>query len=180
MTPEDIIQFWYSPQVKKRWFNSTHSFDREIKENYEYVWQMAVNDELLSWKESAVGCLALAIVLDQFPLNMYRDEKKSFSSEAKAIEISLYAIANDIPDQLPKQQLSFLFMPLMHSEAIADQQLSVQMFEKYQLVDNIRFAQHHHDLVKRFDRFPHRNKILERESTPEEIEYLNSANAFLG
>jgi len=180
MIAEEIIRFWYSERIKKQWFNSSVALDTEIRENYESIWQLALDDKLSDWSDSAQGCLALAIILDQFPLNMFRGSPKAFSSEAKAIAISHLAIAKDYLKQIPSAQLSFLIMPLMHSEDLAEQKLSVQMFEKYQLKNNIRFAHHHHDLIKRFGRFPHRNKILGRENTAEEMAYLNSSNAFLG
>jgi len=180
MTIDTIIDFWYSERVKKQWFNSTKALDDEIGEKFESVWQLACNDELTSWSDSAPGCLALAIIFDQFTLNMYRGTKKAFASEAKAIAISHLAINHGFADAIPKPQLSFLFMPLMHSEELADQKLSIKMFEKYQLTQNIRFAHHHHDLIKRFGRFPHRNIILGRQSSQKEQEYLNSPGAFLG
>ena len=124
--------------------------------------------------------LALAIVLDQLPLNMYRGEARSFSTEAKAISVSKQAIEAGLDNALAKDKVGFLYMPLMHSEALADQQLSVEKFEQAGLQDNARFARHHMGLVERFGRFPHRNAILGRQSSEDEIEYLNSEQAFKG
>lgn len=180
MTADDIIEFWYSERIKKQWFNSTKALDQEIRDSYESVWEMSLDDRLSDWTVSPQGCLALAIILDQFPLNMFRGSAKAFASESKAIAISHLAIEKNYLDKIPPEQLSFLIMPLMHSEKLDDQKLSIELFEKYQLKNNIRFAQHHYDLIKRFGRFPHRNKMLSRDSTSEEVEYLNSPSAFLG
>ena len=93
-TPTSIIEFWYSEKVKSKWFNSSIEFDKEIKSNYEDVWVNALRGEFSSWRDSAEGCLALAIILDQFPLNMFRGEVKSFSSEAVAVKVAKHAVEN--------------------------------------------------------------------------------------
>jgi len=180
LTPKSIIEYWYSEKIKSQWFNSSLEFDKEIKSNYENVWLEALRGEHASWSESAEGCLALAIIFDQFPLNMFRGEVKSFSTEGLAIKIAKKAIELEFDKIIEKEKLSFLYMPLMHSENIEDQNLAVKLFEEANLIDNLRFAKHHRDLIKKYGRFPHRNKILQRESTQDEIDYLNSNNAFTG
>ena len=141
---------------------------------------LAKENELLNWQQSAEGCLALAIILDQFPLNMFRGSAKSFSTEADAIKISHFAISKGFDEELDSSRLTFLYMPLMHSENIEDQNLSVELFSKSGLENNLRFAKHHRDIIKKYGRFPHRNLILNRTSTEEEIEYLKSPQAFTG
>lgn len=180
LTPEIILEYWYSNKVKPLWFNSKPEFDQEIKSNYENIWVEVLRGEYISWSESAEGCLALAIILDQFPLNMFRGEVKSFSSEAMAIKIAKKAIELEFDKIIEKDKVSFLYMPLMHSENIVDQNLSVKLFEEANLIDNLRFAKHHRDIIKRYGRFPHRNKILNRKSSVEELEYLSSDEAFKG
>ena len=180
MNPIDIINYWYSDRMKKHWFDSNPEIDNEIKNNYEKVWEQAADGKLDQWKNTAEGCLALVIILDQFPLNMFRGNIKSFQTEGKAIEVTMTAIKSDFVKEIDKDKLSFLFMPLMHSENIEDQNLSVKLFEEHNLSNNLRFAKHHRDIVKKFGRFPHRNSILLRESTKEETEYINSKNAFKG
>lgn len=177
---EDIIRFWYSESVQERWFKSTPVFDEQIKSLYEPLWLAAAEGGYNHWKSSAEGCLALCIVLDQFPLNMYRNQVKSFSTEAQSIVVAKYAVDSGFDLQLPKEQLAFLYMPLMHSENLQDQTLSVELFTNAGLESNARFAQHHRDIVKRFGRFPHRNNILGRDSSAEEMAYLNSKEAFTG
>lgn len=180
LTPESIIGFWYSDKVKSKWFNSSIEFDKEIKSNYEDVWKNALRGEYSSWRDSAEGCLALTIILDQFPLNIFRGQMESFSSETVAIKVTKHAVAQGLDKDIDKDKVSFLYMPLMHSENIEDQNLSVKLFEQAGLIENLRFAKHHRDIIKLYGRFPHRNKILQRESSKDEVDYLNSDNAFTG
>lgn len=179
-TPESILEYWYSDRIKSQWFHSTKELDQEIKDRFEDIWKEAIAGSYEHWKENALGCLALAIIFDQFPLNMFRGEVKSFSTEGLAIKVSKKAIENGFDRLIDKNKVSFLYMPLMHSENIDDQHLSVDVFEKANLLDNLKFAKHHRDIVQKFGRFPHRNKILQRMSSPAEIDYLNSDAAFTG
>jgi uncharacterized protein (DUF924 family) len=177
---KDILAFWFSERVKPLWFNSTPAFDEEIRQNYLDVYTAAQNGELSHWQATAPGSAALVIVLDQFPLNMFRGKAESFAGEFPALEVARHAINQGYDAQLEDQQKAFLYMPFMHSENMADQDLSVQLFEKAGLTENLRFAKHHRDIIRRFGRFPHRNAPLGRESTDAELEYLNSDEAFHG
>lgn len=179
-TPADILTCWFTPPMSEHWFNSTPEIDANLRSRYSVLWLQATQGDLEDWKQTAEGCLALCIVLDQFPLNMFRGEAKCFSTEAQAIAVSKYAIRMGFDQQLPLDQRAFLYMPLMHSENLADQDESVRLFEAAGLDGSARFASHHRELIRRFRRFPHRNAILGRESTPAEIEYLNSKEAFTG
>lgn len=180
MQPTDIIRYWYSETMRKQWFASTPELDNEIKELYEPLWQQAAKGELDQWTDSAEGCLALVIMLDQFPLNMFRGEVKSFQTESKSIEVTKIAIEKGFDLELSQDKLSFLIMPLMHSEKLEDQDLSVKLFKAHSLSNNLRFAEHHRGLIQKFGRFPHRNAILGRESSEAEQAYLNSKEAFAG
>ncbi len=178
--PDQIIAYWYSERIRKHWFSSTPALDHEIKTRYETLLQSAASGKLDEWKDTPEGCLALVIILDQMPLNMFRNQPEGFQTESKAIEITLFAIEKGFDKKISEDKLSFLFMPLMHSEKLADQNLSVTLFAKYNLHNNLKFAQHHREIIKRFGRFPHRNKILGRVSTAAESEYLESDDAFKG
>jgi len=180
MKYNEILEYWYSDKVSKQWFSSTPELDQEIKEKYESLWESGLNGELDGWKSTAEGCLALIILLDQFPLNMYRGQANSFESEKKAIEIALYAIDKGFDKKIAIDKLSFMYVPFMHSEKLEHQNLSVKLFLNNNLTNNLRFAEHHREIVKKFGRFPHRNQTLGRESTELEIEYLNSKEAFKG
>lgn len=177
---QDIIAFWFSERVRPMWFRSTPEFDNEIGERFLDIWQAAVAGELDDWRQSAEGALALVIVLDQFPLHIFRGKAESFSTGDQALAVAAEAIARGLDSKLEKTHLPFLYMPLMHSENLDDQVRSVELFEAAGLVDNLRFARHHCELIRRFGRFPHRNAILGRVSTEEELAYLASKKAFLG
>ncbi|WP_455196917.1 DUF924 family protein [Kaarinaea lacus] len=179
-TPADILDFWFSEKVKPLWFNSTPDFDAQLKERYADIYRAALNGQLSKWQQTADGCVALVVILDQFPLNMYRGLPESFAGEALARDITRKAVSKGFDKQIPDEQKAFLYMPLMHSENIVDQDLSVQLFEAAGLTENLRFANHHRDIVQRFGRFPHRNKILGRTSTQAELDYLTSKDAFHG
>lgn len=180
MQIKDILDFWYTPPLPQHWFNSTPALDAAIRERFESTWAEAKAGKLEAWKDTAEGCLALCIVLDQFPLNMFRGEARSFSTEQQAVAVTKHALAQSFAQQLPPERVMFLYMPLMHSEHLEDQDASVGLFAAAGLVENARFAEHHRGIVQRFGRFPHRNAALGRESTPAELEYLNSTAAFKG
>lgn len=179
-TASSVLDFWFAPGMERRWFRSSPSLDRQIRDRFEVVWEAAAAGELDDWSQTADGALALVIVLDQLPLNMFRADPKAFSTEAKAIAICKQAVDRGCDRQLPIERVAFLYMPLMHSESLADQDRSVELFEAAGLEDNLRFARHHRDLIRRFGRFPHRNAILGRRSTAEERDYLASKHAFTG
>ena len=178
MNHSDVIKYWFSEKSRQHWFSSTSEMDFEIKQRYEKLWTSAVSGELNDWQDSPQGCLALVIVLDQFPLNMFRGKSKSFQTEEMAVEVALKAINNSYDEILNTEELLFLFMPLMHSENLEHQDIQVKLFEKHDFNDE--YSKHHRNIVKRFGRFPHRNDILGRKSTPDEVEYLLSDSAFKG
>ncbi|MCK5335867.1 MAG: DUF924 domain-containing protein [Gammaproteobacteria bacterium] len=180
ISAKEIINFWYSNRVKGQWFASTPELDKEILEKYKQVWEMALAGGLDDWCKKPESCLALVIILDQFPLNMFRGTAKSFQSERKSVEIAEYAVKNNFEQQLDKNKLAFLFMPFMHSEELKDQDLSISLFKENNLQGNIRFAEHHREIIRKYGRFPHRNRILGRDSTDDEIKYLESKEAFKG
>ncbi len=176
--PQDILDFWFSPRSSARWFASTPEWDAEIRARYETLWQRACRDELETWMESAEGALALVILLDQFPLNMFRGQSAAFASEGRAVAACKRALEQGFHHGLSEPQRLFLFMPLMHSENPQDQDLSLRLFEAAGM--DTRWPRHHRDLVRRFGRFPHRNAILGRPSTARELDYLASDEAFKG
>ncbi len=172
----EILDFWFSDEVKSRWFNSTPEFDELLRQRYEKVWGQARADSFDHWEQEPEGALALVIILDQFPLNMFRTDARQYSTEAHARKIAGHAIHQGFDRKLEKSKRAFLYLPYMHSESMDDQNRSVELYEAAGLDDNLRFAKHHRDVVKRFGRFPHRNMALGRESTEQEIEYLKTAN----
>jgi len=178
ITPSDVLDYWFSEKSKQFWFASTPQVDNEIKVRFESIWEKASKGEFNKWRDTADGSVALIVVLDQLPLNMFRSDPKGFQTENMAVEVALNAINNGFDEELNDEKLLFLFMPLMHSENIDHQNLQVYLFDKYNF--NLEFSKHHRDLVEKFGRFPHRNEILGRMSTMEELDYLLSDNAFKG
>ena len=178
MNHSDVIKYWFSKKSRQHWFFSTTEIDDEIRLRYEQLWISAASGDLNNWKDSPQGCLALIIVLDQFPLNMFRGKAKSFQTEKMAVEVALKAINKGYDEILNADELLFLFMPLMHSENLEHQDIQVKLFEKYDFNDE--YSKHHRNIVKKFGRFPHRNDILGRKSSADEVEYLLSDSSFKG
>lgn len=178
--PVEIIAFWFAEDVKPLWFAATPEFDEALHERFLTTYRAAADGQLREWEETSSGALALVIVLDQFPLNMFRSQPESFVTERAAREVADRAIAHGFDQELPPEQRQFFYLPFMHSEALTDQDRSVRLYEQPGLEDSLRYAHHHRDLIRRFGRFPHRNAILGRVSTPEELAYLASPEAFHG
>jgi uncharacterized protein (DUF924 family) len=175
-----LIDFWFSDEASRYWFKSTRAFDQQLVKSYADIWQQASRGELDDWQNTAEGSLALVILLDQLPLNMFRGTAKSFSTEAQSRAVARQAINKDFDQELDVRQRSFMYMPFMHSEDLEDQALGIELFDQPGLENNFRFAKHHYAIIERFGRFPHRNKILARQSSEAEIEYLNSKQGFHG
>jgi uncharacterized protein (DUF924 family) len=180
IAPQDILDFWFSDDMRSRWFASTPDIDVAIKHRFEPVWESALRGELDHWQGTPDGVLALILVLDQFPRNMFRGKAQAFAGGDRSLAVARQAIARGDDHLLGRDRVAFLYLPFMHSEALADQDLSVQLFEAAALAANLRFANHHRDIVRRFGRFPHRNAALGRASTAEELAYLASREAFKG
>jgi uncharacterized protein (DUF924 family) len=176
ITPADILSFWRDAGYD-RWYKKDDAFDAEIRRLYFDLWQQASAGALSSWEASDDGALALTIVLDQFPRNMFRGKARAFSSDAMALVVASRAIARGADARIDPELLEFLYMPFMHSEALADQLRCVELFQNSS--DNLKYAHEHADIIRRFGRFPHRNHMLGRATTPEEQAYLD-AGGFSG
>lgn len=176
----EVMDFWFAEGMPEQWFRATPALDGEIRSRFLATWEAARDGRLADWEREAEGACALVIVMDQFPLNMFRDEAAAFSTEADSRHVAERAIARGLDRELDGPRKAFLYMPYMHSEDPADQDRSVALYEAAGLAYNLEFARHHRDIVRRFGRFPHRNRILGRENTPEEEAYLASEEAFRG
>ena len=171
-TADDVLSFWFDENIKPLWFKKSKEFDREVKEKFIVLYQLAKTGALNSWQNQATDILALIIVLDQFPRNMFRNSDRAFATDSMAVELTKYAVNHNYQQDLTAEQQAFLYMPLMHSESSADQALCVELFEKLGREDNLKFAIKHQEIINRFKRFPHRNQILGRDSTAAEREFL--------
>jgi uncharacterized protein (DUF924 family) len=178
ITPADILTFWRESGYD-RWYNKDDAFDAEVRRRYLGLWEKASAGELSAWEASDDGALALTIVLDQFPRNMFRGEARAFSSDAKAREVASRAIARGADARVDPLLVDFLYMPFMHSEHLADQLRCVELFRSAPNPDNLRYAEEHAEIIRRFGRFPHRNRMLGRATTAEEQAFLD-AGGFAG
>lgn len=178
--PAEVVTFWFSARVRPLWFAATPEFDQALSGRFLVTYRAAAAGELADWEITPERALTLVIVLDQFPLNMFRGRPEAFATEAAARGVAERAIDRGLDQALPPEQRTFLYMPFMHSETLADQERSVHLFQQPGLEQALGFARHHHGLIRRFGRFPHRNAILGRASTAEEVAYLASPEAFHG
>jgi uncharacterized protein (DUF924 family) len=173
IAPEDILAFWREAG-RERWYTRDAAFDADVRSRFLGLWQQAAAGGLSSWEASDDGALALVIILDQFPRNMFRDDSRTYASDAQAREVASRAIARGIDLRIDPDLLEFLYMPLMHSEQWSDQQRCVELFRTAGNTDNLRYAEEHADIIRRFGRFPHRNRIMGRTTTPEEQAFLDN------
>jgi uncharacterized protein (DUF924 family) len=171
-TPGEILAFWREAG-RERWYKSDAAFDALVRSRFLALWQKAVAGKLSSWEASDEGALALVIVLDQFPRNMFRGDIRTYSSDALAREVASRAIDRGADLRVDAGLLEFLYMPFMHSEQLADQLRCIDLFRNAGNAENLKYAEHHADIIRRFGRFPHRNRILERRTTPEEQAFLD-------
>ena len=173
-TADEIITFWFSEPVKRFWYSNNPAFERLLRVNYLNLYHAAGNHGLDQWCATAEGSLALAIILDQFPFHMFRDEVEAFENGESARAIAKKAINSGQDDELEDIQKVFIYSPFMQSESMEDQMYAVKLFEDAELFEYLKYAQQNHDVIKRFGRFPQRNKALGRISSVEEKEYLKS------
>lgn len=171
--PIEILSFWWNAGFE-RWFVRSDEFDQQIIENFKETFAIAENGELDKWAESPHSALALLILLDQFPRNMFRDLPRAFATDKKALSIAQMTLDKKYYLAYPANIRSFYFLPFEHSEEMWAQDISVEYFRKFGESDGYLYALIHMDIIRRFGRFPHRNQILGRESTESELEFLNS------
>ena len=179
-TPREILNLWFAEATRPMWFNSTAQFDREMRERFEATYQAGKRGELTEWERDVEGALGLVILFDQLPHHFYREQAESFTMEAQARAIARRIIWRELDRTLAPERQAFAYLPFMHSENLDDQEQSVQLFSQPGLENNLKWAQHHRDIVRRFGRFPHRNAILGRASTADENEYLRSQGSYQG
>ena len=176
---EDILTFWFgtadmTADIERNdlWFKSTPEFDSELIEKFAAVHARAAAGELDGFQETPEECVALVISLDQFPRNIYRGSGKAFHTDNKACAISHLALAREYDAAISVEARKFFYLPLVHSERLADQNLAVEKYRAFDDEKSMQSAVGHRDAILRFGRFPHRNKVVGRDNTPEEDEYL--------
>ncbi|MBR1361453.1 DUF924 family protein [Bradyrhizobium ottawaense] len=172
ITPSGILAFWREAG-RERWYKRNDVFDAEVRRRFLALWQKAVAGEIASWEASDDGALALVIVLDQFPRNMFRGTPQAFASDALARDVARRAIDRGVDARVDPVLLEFLYLPFMHSEHLPDQLHCVALFQNTENAENLKYAREHADIIQRFGRFPHRNHLLGRDSTEEEQAFLD-------
>jgi uncharacterized protein (DUF924 family) len=170
----EVLDFWFGRprgEPRKRWFEKDAAFDAEIRQRFLPLHEALAAGLHADWLEDAQGCLARIVVLDQFPRNMFRGTPRAFATDALALAAARHAVAQGHDRGLLPVERQFVYLPFEHSESLADQERACELMRPLgeELYD---WALRHKRVVERFGRFPHRNAILGRESTPEEVEFL--------
>jgi uncharacterized protein (DUF924 family) len=169
---QDVIDFWFTDLGPEQWFGKDPELDRAITERFANLHARAAQCELYRWRDAARGRLAEVIVLDQFPRNIFRDQPGAFATDAVALALAQEAVAVGADRELEAVERSFLYMPYMHSESPAIHEVAMELYGQAGLEYNLKFEIEHKAIIDRFGRYPHRNAILGRESTPEEEAFL--------
>jgi uncharacterized protein (DUF924 family) len=173
ITPQDVLEFWFAPTSRPQWFAANPEFDRLVGDVLGAAYDQAAAGALEEWRYNTSGCLALILLLDQVPRNLFRGTARAFATDAQAL-----ALAHDMIDQALDltcrvDRRLFIYLPLEHSEDLTDQRLSVFMIRtRVGRSSYLDFAERHLRLIERFGRFPHRNAALGRASTPDEVAFL--------
>jgi uncharacterized protein (DUF924 family) len=176
--PQDVVGFWRAAGPTK-WFTKDEAFDAECRRLFLPVHQAAATGELAAWENAPEGALALLILLDQMPRNMFRATPRAYATDALAVAAAERALARGHDQQFVPPERGFFYLPFMHSEHLPDQERCVALYRAAGDEYGLKFAQDHADIIRRFGRFPHRNVVLRRSTTDEEQAFLD-AGGFAG
>ena len=168
---KDVVSFWHDAGAE-RWFKKDEAFDAEIKRRFLPTYEAAAAGKLRDWENSAEGALALLILLDQFPRNMFRGDKRAFATDPLARAITAGALIKGFDAQVGDMR-GFFYLPFEHSEDMADQERGIALYKAAGDADGLKWAALHADIIRKFGRFPHRNKVLGRTTTAEEQKFLD-------
>jgi uncharacterized protein (DUF924 family) len=171
--PAVVLTFWRAAGPE-RWFEKSPEFDAEIAARFSAIRDAAAKGELSHWENTPEGALALTIVLDQFPRNMFRGDARTYAPDALARAVASRALARGYDRQVPERERQFFYLPFSHSEEIADQERCLALARDYGSDEFMKWAEHHADIIRRFGRFPHRNAVLGRATTRAEQAFLDS------
>ncbi len=196
---EDVLDFWFADAMSSAstleartatWFRRDEAFDRKIARRFSDLPDAGLSGALDSWADTPRGALAFVVALDQFPRNLHRGSASAFAYDARALDVALRAIESGADGQLHAAEATFLYLPLEHAEDLAMQRRCVALFQaltarapvamRESFLGFETFAQRHCNVIERFGRFPHRNEVLGRPSTPEESTYLASDGETFG
>lgn len=179
-TREDILSFWFTETTPAQWFQVSPLFDEMVRTKFLDHFLLADRGYVDDWASSADGALALILTFDQFPRNMFRDTAKQYETDAKALKIAELAIERGFDQVMTPLRRRFFYLPFEHSEDLDHQYRSVELFGKMKNDDpmGVEYAERHLRVIEQFGRFPHRNKILGRESTPAEETFLKTVGKY--
>lgn len=169
---DEVLDFWFRELAPAQWFRKDPTLDAAITQRFAALLEAGVQGELWPWRRSAEGRLAEVVVLDQFSRNVHRDTPRAFAADPVALVLAQEAVAQGVDQSLPVAQRVFLYMPYMHSESLPIHDEALRLFDQPGLEENLRFERRHRDILVRFGRYPHRNAILGRKSTAEELAFL--------
>jgi len=172
MTEGEILNFWFEHLSPNQWWIKDLELDKEITTKFEKIHAMAIAGELFHWRSTPEGRLAEIIILDQFSRNIYRNKPESFSQDSQALCLAQEAIATGDDLKLDTNQRIFLYLPFMHSESLVIHEIAIKLFNQSGMESNLDFEVKHKEIIERFGRYPHRNEVLGRKSSQEEIEFL--------
>lgn len=173
----NILQFWFEELSSKQWWDKDNALDKRIHDRFKAIHQQASRCELYQWRNSAKGRLAEIIILDQFSRNMFRDTPQSFAQDSLALALSQQAIAVGADKELNPIERSFLYMPFMHSESLLIHQQACLLYKANGIDSNYQFELKHIKIIEKFGRYPHRNTILNRPSSAEEVKFLSQPDS---
>lgn len=181
MSYGEVLDFWFGPldadgqadeAHRRRWFMRDEAFDEELRRRFGALHEEISKGGHAEWLREDLGCVAAVVVLDQLSRNLFRGSPRAFAQDAHALQIATEALDRSVHRRVGRDPRSFLFMPFMHAEDLGAQQRCVALFTEHGDENALRYAVAHRDIIARFGRFPHRNAILGRSSSPEEIEFL--------
>lgn len=173
----EVLKFWFEELKPEEWWQKNDELDRAIKDKFGDLHKSATQSELEDWRTTPRGRLAEIIVLDQFSRNIYRNQREAFAWDSMALALAQEAIRQKAHQELSAPKRAFLYMPYMHSESQKIHREAMELFGEPGLEFNFEFEKKHKEIVDRFGRYPHRNEVLGRESTPEEIEFLKGPDS---
>ena len=172
-SPETVLAFWRAAGPDK-WFKKDTAFDNDIRARFLATYEAAAAGQLADWENTPDGALALIIVLDQFPRNMFRGSARAFAADAMARAVADRALARGFDAPMALRDRQFFYLPFEHSEALVDQERCCALFRATGDAELAKWAELHADIIRRFGRFPHRNAVLGRTTTPDEKAYLDN------
>ncbi|MEC7120504.1 MAG: DUF924 family protein [Pseudomonadota bacterium] len=172
-----VLEFWFQQHGAQDWFGKDPAFDHAIRTQFLATYQQAITGELMDWRSTAQGRLAEIIVLDQFARNLFRGQPQQFAGDSVALVLAQEAIAQGADQLLTPEYRVFMYMPYMHSESRWIHQQALQLFTALGIAHNLDFEIKHKVIIDRFGRYPHRNAILGRESSAEELDFLQQPNS---